>query len=295
MRLIYMRVLSFILFTSLLFSCQAITVPVIKRIDSLKLESIDNAQANLMMTLTIENSNSFSISGNDLSFKILYQEMSIGSGFCPMEFELKSNTEVQLDANMIIYIDSIPENLRMALFEMDSILLTVQLNYQGKLGLKHQKETEVKIPMMMIQDAVIQSYLPTSGIKLDELTLTSSSTTQSVFSGNCTFLNTLPANITVLQSDINIYSDLNKSTKVGKLIMNDTISIVSGQTNNIPCKIDVDNFKAMSIGLGKMMNGSLDFYAIGPVHFEMMGNDYKIPLAIHFSYNPVTSKITILE
>jgi hypothetical protein len=183
----------------------------------------------------------------------------------------------------------------MELFEMDSITLNVHMSYKGKFGLKHQKESEVKLSLMMIQDAVIQSYLPTSGIKLDDLTLTSSSSSQSVFSGNCKFLNTLPADITVLQSDINIYSDLNKSTKVGKLIMKDTISVISGQANNIPCRIDVDNFKAMSVGLGKMMNGSLDFYAIGPVHFKMIGNDYKIPLAIHFSYNPLTSKITILE
>jgi hypothetical protein len=248
-----------------------------------------------MMTLTIENSNSFSIAGNDLSFKIFYKEVSIGSGLCPMEFELTSKSVSSVEANMTLYIDSIPENLRMELFEMDSITLNVHMSYKGKFGLKHQKESEVKLSLMMIQDAVIQSYLPTSGIKLDDLTLTSSSSSQSVFSGNCKFLNTLPADITVLQSDINIYSDLNKSTKVGKLIMKDTISVISGQANNIPCRIDVDNFKAMSVGLGKMMNGSLDFYAIGPVHFKMIGNDYKIPLAIHFSYNPLTSKITILE
>lgn len=290
-----MRNLISFLFCCSLVSCHAITIPVIKRIDSLKLESIDNGQANLIMTLTIENSNSFSISGKDLSFKILYKEVSIGSGFCPMEFELKSKSVSRLEANMILYIDSIPENFRMGLFEMDSISLNVHLSYQGKFGLKQQKESEVKLSMVMIQDAVIQSYLPTSGIKLDGLTLTSSSTTQSVFSGNCTFLNTLPANITILQSDINIYSDLNKTSKVGKLKMIDSISIITGQANNIPCSIYVDNFKAMSIGLGKMMNGSLDFYAIGPVQIEMLGKAYKIPVSVHFSYNPMTSKITILE
>jgi len=285
----------FFFFCCLLLSCQAITVPVIKKVDSLKIESIENTQAHIEMILSIENPNGISIEGKDLRFDILYQNVLIGSGTCPESFELKNKVTSQVPAQMTLFIDSIPEQLRMKLFEMDSILLNVQLSFQGKLGLKHHKESEFKLPVLMLQDAILQSYMPASGIKLDELTLTSSSSSQSIFSGKCSFFNSLPADIQVFHSDIKIYSDRKKTTKVGQLILNDTISVVSDQTNFIPCKILIDNFKAMSVGIGKMMNGSLDFYAIGPVQIQMLNKEFKIPLSIHFSYNPMTGKVIILE
>lgn len=290
-----MRNLISILFCGTLLSCQAITLPVIKKVDSLKIEYIDNSQANFDLILSIENLNRLSISGKDLSFHIIYQNVIIGSGKCPDDFELSSDAISQVPAQMVLYLDSIPENLRLKLFEMDSIPLEIQLGFQGNLGMKHQKESEFILPILMVQDAIIHSYISSSEINLSELSLSSSNASTSLFTGKCSFLNTLPADIHLQSSEINIYSDLKKTAKVGSLEISDTIAIRHDELVTIPCSMTLDNIKAMSISLGKILSGSLDFYAIGPAQIEMLGKAYKIPVSVHFSYNPMTSKITILE
>jgi LEA14-like dessication related protein len=290
-----MKNLLVISFCCLLFSCKAITVPVIKKVDSLNIESIENSRVNFSLILTVENSNSLSISGKDLLFEITHQNILIGLGTCSSDFELKANSVSQIPMDVVLNIDSIPENLRLNLFEMDSILLDIQMSFQGKLGMKHHKSSEFLLPILMIQDAIIESYFSSSSIKLDELTLISGTSTQSIFKGEISFLNSLPERIEMYHSEISIYSDNKKSSMIGILEISDTIAINSNENVVIPCKISIDNIKAIGIGLGKMMSGNLDYYANGPAQIQMIEKQFKIPISIHFTYNPMTGKITILN
>jgi LEA14-like dessication related protein len=290
-----MKNLIAILFSFALASCQAFTTPVIKKVDSLKFESIENTKVNFDLILSIENLNGFSITGKDLNYSIFYQNVIVGSGKCPNDFELTNNKISSVPAEMVVYLDSIPEKLRLNLFEMDSMPLEIQLGFQGKFGIKHQNQSKFKLPVKMVQDAIIQSYISSSGIKLKELSLISTNASTSQFKGKCTFLNTLPAEILLQSSEIQIYSDNKKTAKVGRLEISDTIAISRNELMEVQCGITVDNIKAIGIGLSKIMTGSLDFYAIGPAKIEMLGKEYNIPIAIHFAYNPMTGSITILE
>ena len=61
------------------------------------------------------------------------------------------------------------------------------------------------------------------------------------------------------------------------------------------CQIFVDNMKAFSTGFGKVLTGNIDYYAIGPIHISINKNEFKLPLSIHFSYNPLSGKLIILD
>jgi hypothetical protein len=53
--------------------------------------------------------------------------------------------------------------------------------------------------------------------------------------------------------------------------------------------------KAMSSGFGKMLSGSLDYYAMGPMHLNLNELEFKVPVSVHFSFNPLTGKVIVLE
>jgi hypothetical protein len=66
-------------------------------------------------------------------------------------------------------------------------------------------------------------------------------------------------------------------------------------TANIPAKLNVDNLKAASSGFGKVLSGTLDYFAIGNVLVTIHELDFKIPIDIHFIYYPLSGKVKILE
>ena len=90
--------------------------------------------------LTIENTNVFDISGKDLKISIFYNKFNLGTGNCNENFKLDSKSISPIKIDFKLYLDSIPDKLRMKLFEMDSIPLKMQLSFKGSLGIKHKQD-----------------------------------------------------------------------------------------------------------------------------------------------------------
>ena len=284
-----------IIFLFTINSCSAINIPVVQSIDSIRIISIEGNTVNLESVVSLENTNSFSISGKELEFKLFYQNSLIGTGSSLDDFELKSKSSNQLKTNMFFYLDSIPESLRMTLFQLDSIPINMNVSFQGKLGIKHQHNSEFKVPMSQLQDALLSSFIGSSNINLTDLKLESATQTQSKFAGMLVFNNSLPMDFEFVNSDVFIYPSISSKVKIGDVEMQDSIFIKRGSEAKIECKMNVDNLKAMSSGFGKILTGVLDYYAIGPVLIMFQDKEYKLPLLLHFSYNPISGKILILD
>ena len=279
----------------LLNACNAITVPVIKSVDSVQINSIEGNLVSLKAYLSIENTNQFTISGKELKFNLLYQNISIGTGVCNEKFELKSNSLSQLGTDMLFYLDSIPETLRMGLFEMDSIPINIQISFKGKLGIKHSHTSEFSLPMSMLESALMNNFLSSSEIKLQNLKLESITQTTSKFIGDLSFNNKLPFDFDVIDSEVFVYPEKKSDIRIGDLNLDDSIHIKKDEMSILNCQIFVDNIKAFSTGFGKVLTGNINYYAIGPIHISINKNEFKLPLSIHFSYNPLSGKLIILD
>lgn len=291
-----MRLLLFVFLSfAFLGSCGAITAPSIKSLDSVRLVSVDDGMIVLKAQVTLENPNKITISGKELMFSVFYENTNLGKGWCPDAFELKGKELTPIQLDMELYLDSLPESLRMGLFEMDSIPLNMKLSFQGKLGVQHSRNGAFKLPMDKLQSALVNQYFSNSGFEMKDLKLASTNATNSVLKGNFSITNTLPFDVNILHSEVFVYSQKSQGVNVGEVKIADSISVKQGETILIPATINIDNMKAMSSGFGKILTGSLDYFAMGPFHVSLNDLTFKVPLAVHFSFNPLTGKVIILE
>ncbi len=291
-----MKFLALIFSTFHLFtSCNAITVPRIVSIDSINLTNDENNVLSLESSVSIENANRIDIAGKDLKFNVYYQNSNLGSGICDEKFNLDSKAITPIPINFELFLDSIPEDLRMKLFEMDSIPLTMQISFQGKLGMHHSKEGEFYLKLSEIQSALISSYMSNSGFDLKDLKMESTNMNTTKFSGNLSFENKLPFSLTIKNSDVYIFNLRKGGVKVGDVDITDNLIIEKDSTAAIPSKMIVDNLKAASTGFGKVLSGNLDYFAIGNVLVTIHELDFKIPIDVHFVYYPLSGKVKILE
>ncbi|NBV09577.1 MAG: hypothetical protein EBS09_10795 [Flavobacteriia bacterium] len=284
-----------LLSTFVLYSCSAVTAPTIRSIDSIRIESVDDGIVILKAHVTLENPNRISISGKDLHFGLFYKNTSLGTGKCDEAFELNAKASTPLVLDIEMNLDSIPGSLRMGLFEMDSIPLKVKLAFQGKLGFEYTHSGEFKLSMEKLQSALINQYFNQSGFEMKDIKLESTNQSKSIFKGNISFSNKLPFDIQILGSDVFVFSERSGGVNVGRFDLADSLIIKKEETLLIPCIITVDNMKAMSSGFGKMLSGSLDYYAMGPMHLNLNELEFKVPVSVHFSFNPLTGKVIILE
>jgi LEA14-like dessication related protein len=284
-----------LLSTFVLYSCSAVTAPTIRSIDSIRIESVDDGIVILKAHVTLENPNRISISGKDLHFGLFYKNTSLGTGKCDEAFELNAKASTPLVLDIEMNLDSIPGSLRMGLFEMDSIPLKVKLAFQGKLGFEYTHSGEFKLSMEKLQSALINQYFNESGFEMKDIKLESTNQSKSMFKGNISFSNKLPFDIQILGSEVFVFSERSGGVNVGRFDLADSLIIKKEETLLIPCIITVDNMKAMSSGFGKMLSGSLDYYAMGPMHLNLNELEFKVPVSVHFSFNPLTGKVIILE
>lgn len=288
-------IIALLLSTLMLNSCVAITAPTIKSLDSIRVVSVDNGIVSLKAHITLENTNRITISGKELNFGLFYERSLLGNGKCDEAFELKAKSSTPLVLDMEMYLDSIPGSLRMSLFEMDSIPLRVKLEFQGKLGLEHAHNGEFKLSMEKLQAALIDQYFNESGFEMKDIKLESTNQSKSTFKGNIHFSNKLPFDIQILGSDVYVFTELTRGVNVGRVDLVDSLMLLQNESSLIPCTITVDNMKAMSTGFGKILSGSLDYYAMGPIHLSLNELEFKVPVSVHFSFNPLTGKVVILE
>ena len=288
-------IIALLLSTLMLNSCAAITAPTIKSLDSIRVVSVDNGIVSLKAHITLENTNRITISGKELNFGLFYERSLLRNGKCDEAFELKAKSSTPLVLDMEMYLDSIPGSLRMSLFEMDSIPLRVKLEFQGKLGLEHAHNGEFKLSMERLQAALIDQYFNESGFEMKDIKLESTNQSKSTFKGNIHFSNKLPFDIQILGSDVFVFTERTGGVNVGRVDLVDSLMLLQNESSLIPCTITVDNMKAMSTGFGKILSGSLDYYALGPIHLSLSELEFKVPVSVHFSFNPLTGKVIILE
>ncbi len=291
MRFVVFYLISF----HILSSCNARTLPRIVSIDTIKLINDENNVLSIESTISIENTNRIDIAGKDLNFNVFFQNCKLGTGICDEKFNLNSRAVTHIPINFQIFLDSIPEDLRMKLFEMDSIPLSIQISFQGKLGIHHSKESEFYLKISDLQSALISSYLSNSGFDLKDLKVESTNMNTTKFSCFLTFENKLPLSLMVKKSEVYIYNLRKGGIRVGDVDIAENLNMEKDSTANIPAKMNVDNLKAASSAFGKVLSGTLDYFAIGNVLVTIHELDFKIPIDIHFIYYPLSGKVKILE
>lgn len=282
-------------FWCFLISCSGITVPSIKSIDTVTIVSTENGVINLKAGVTIENNNKISISGKDLRFILKMEDTIIGTGLGNESFVLKGKSTEKMDLEMQLYIDSIPQSLRLRLFEMDSIPIDMSVSFKGVLGLEHQRDALFKLPMEMLQSSFMGMFFKDNSVQFKDLKLESTNQTKTVFKGNLEFTNPIPMDIELVDSDVHIYSQRTKGVDVGDVTMEHNFTLFKDSISLIPCTMNLDNGKALGTGLGKILTGSLDYFAQGPLDIKINGIEFKIPLDLHFTYNPLSGKITVIK
>jgi len=283
----------FILQTIISFS--AIEVPKIKSIDSLKVKKDEGNILTLTSNLTIENTNGFDISGKDLKISIFYNKYNLGIGNCNENFKLDSKSISPIKIDFKLYLDSIPDNLRMKLFEMDSIPLNMQLSFKGKLGVKHKKEGEFNLKFNELQSALINSYFSDEDIELKEMKVESSTIMNTKFSAILMFKNKIPIDLMIKNSEIQIFDQKKEGTNIGIVEIKKDLKIEKETISQIPSKFNIDNNKAATTGFPKVLSGQLDYYAVGNILMTMKDLDFKVPISLHFIYYPLSNKVKIIK
>lgn len=287
--------LTIILTLQTIISFSAIDVPKIKSIDSLKVKNDENNILTLTSNLTIENTNGFDISGKDLKISIFYNKFNLGIGNCNENFKLDSKSISPIKIEFKLYLDSIPDNLRMKLFEMDSIPLNMQLSFKGKLGIKHKREGEFNLKFNELQSALINSYFSDEEIELKEMKVESSTIMNTKFSAILMVKNKIPLVLIIKNSEINIFDQKKEGTNIGIVEIKKDLKIEKETISQIPSKFNIDNNKAAATGFGKVLSGQLDYYAIGNILLTMNDLDFKVPINLHFIYYPLSNKVKIIK
>jgi hypothetical protein len=205
----------------------------------------------------------------------------------------KSTNPIKIDFKL--YLDSIPDNLRMKLFEMDSIPLNMQLSFKGKLGIKHKKEGEFNLKFNELQSALINSYFTDEEIELKEMKVESSTIMNTKFSAILMVKNKIPIDLNIKNSEIKIYDQKKEGTNIGIVEIKKDLKIEKETISQIPSKFNIDNNKAAATGFGKVLSGQLDYYAIGNILLTMNDLDFKVPISLHFIYYPLSNKVKIIK
>jgi LEA14-like dessication related protein len=287
--------ITIILSLQTLITFSAIEVPKIKSIDSLKLKNDDNNILTLISNVTIENTNVFDISGKDLKILIFYDKFNLGIGQCDESFRLDSKSTSPIKINIKLYLDSIPENLRMKLFEMDSIPLKMKLSFKGSLGIKHKQDGEFNLKISDLQSALINSYFSDEEIELKDMKVESSTMMTTKFGATLMINNKIPLDLLIKSSEISIFDLKKGGTKIGLVEMNKDLKIEKNTISQIPSKFIIDNNKAAVSGFGKALSGYFDYFAIGNILLTMHDLDFKVPINLHFVYYPLSNKVKIIK
>lgn len=288
-------ILTIILTLQTIITFSAIEVPKIKSIDSLKLKNDENNILTLTSNVTIENINGFDISGKDLKIAIYYNKYNLGLGQCDENFKLESKSTSPVKIDIQLYLDSIPENLRMKLFEMDSIPLKMQLSFKGTLGIKHKQDGDFNLKFSDLQSALINSYFSDEEIELKDMKVESSTMMTTKFGAILTIKNKFPIDLLIKSTEINIFDIKKGGTKIGLVDMGKDLKIEKDTISQIPSKFIIDNNKAAATGFGKVLSGYFDYYAIGNILLTMHDLDFKVPINLHFVYYPLSNKVKIIK
>ena len=287
--------ITIILTLQTLITFSAIEVPKIKSIDSLKLKNDENNILTLMSNVMIENTNGLDISGKDLKILIFYDNFNLGIGQCDENFTLDSKSTSPIKIDIKLYLDSIPENLRMKLFEMDSIPLKMQLSFKGLLGIKQKQDGEFNLKLSDLQSALINSYFSNEEIDLKDMKVESSTMMTTKFGAILMIKNKIPLDLLFKSSEISIFDLKKGGAKIGLVEMNKDLKIEKDTISQIPSKFIIDNNKAAATGFGKALSGYFDYYAIGNILITMHDLDFKVPINLHFVYYPLSNKVKIIK
>jgi len=277
-------------FLTSISSCQKPSVEKIEKIEILSIEE-DGLKANLL--LGIYNPRFYSVKGNDLSLRLYYNNSFIASGYSKeMDLSAKEITNVPFDMTFNLKIlDKYGDELLLK----DSILLvgTLEGDYTF-LDIHRVENLSYWIKTKDLTDKLSNDALGEDGVDVKSISIEDIGLSTSTVKVNLGINNSLNIPIKIDSMNIEVFSDVQMSSKVGDWRNNES-KIINRKTEEIIiAKLIIQNASAVLTGATKILNG-FDYYAKGLVYLKINDKPLTLPIQKHLRIYPMSREVKIIN
>lgn len=272
---------------------QTISYPEFKKINSFEIDAYDNGVFSASMNVGIQNSNWFSINGEEIEFKLNYKNHLIALGSSRESVQLKRKSLSQLSVQLDFYPDSLRKELKNILLS-DSLQIDMEIT--GKftiLGIRFHRVVSTWIQTDELIRTLIAHAFGGDGLSMKSVQFVNSGIQKSAYKVVFDFKNKLRLPVVLKKMKYAFYADDSKENRLAICDFELNKKIVPTGSQAIEGNVEIDNLTSALTGFSKVLNGKLDYFLDGYALITLKGRALKIPIKEHFSVEPFTGEIII--
>jgi LEA14-like dessication related protein len=278
-----------------LILAQTISYPEFEKINSFEIDSYDNSVFSASMNVGIQNSNWFSIKGEEIEFRLNYKNHLIATGSSREAVQFKRKSLSNLAVQLEFYPDSLRNELKEILLS-DSLRIDMEIT--GKftiLGIRSQRVVSTWIKTDELINTLIAHTFGGDGLRLKSVQFVNGGIQKSSYKVVFDLKNTLRSPVVLNKMNYSIYADKSKENRlaISDFKLNKNINPNASET--IEGNIEIANLTSALTGFSKVLNGKLDYYLDGYALITLKGRSINIPIKEHFSIEPFTQENIIFN
>lgn len=279
-------------------SCQLIKYPVCEGVDTFDIKGFKNGVLTGNAVVLVRNDNWFSFEGDSLKMDVFYKKkrIAVGLGSELVEFTKKSTVKLPLAVTM--FADSLQKDLKDILYQ-DSIQVQVVVSGEfSRLGIAKTAEVDAWLQVGAMSNSMISQSVSEDDLMLKQMKILKTDLSNTHLGLTMNYSNRLPFNVEFRKMKFDIFSDKAFKDKVGYWDKEVGVEVLQGDTATIEGEVVLDNKRAASSGMIKIMTGgstAVDYYMKGDALIAIDKREILVPVLVHFEVDIFNNKVKILK
>jgi len=279
-------------------SCQLIKYPVCEGVDTFDIKGFQNGILVGNAVVRVRNDNWFSFEGDSLKMDVFYKKKRIALGVGKEMVEFTKKSSVKLPLSITMFADSLQQDLKEILHQ-DSIQVQVVVSGEfSRLGIAKTAEVDTWIQVAAMSNSMISQSVSEDDLVLKEMKILKTDLSNTHIGLSLNYTNRLPFNVEFRRMKFDIFSDKTFKDKVGYWDKQVGVEVLQGDTALIQGEIVLDNKRAASSGMIKIMTGgstAVDYYMKGDALIAIDKRELLVPVIVHFEVDIFNNKVKILD
>lgn len=266
----------------------------LEEIKSIDFKSKKNDTIQVEMTCTFKNNAALSYKIDAFELSLFYKGSLFATGIAPEKMVLKGKEETDVTLAIQFHFSEIETKIH-EMMELDSI--PIQAKIQGKaslLKIAFDTEIDFKMASQKLTQLILDQFLAKDGFKLIEMKLKNMNTQLIEIDLKNQLKNILPFELFLKNVNYSIFTDKNKSTKIGKSNVELNQLILPDSSLTISSVLTLDAKNSLISGISKVLSGSLNYFMVGELLVELNKKEIKIPIKQAFTIDPLTQEIKFI-
>jgi LEA14-like dessication related protein len=286
--------LSAILLGGAIYTFFSVKFPQVKDVKFTRVDSFANNKYYGTGIVKISNTNSLQVACKNVSFDLFYKKQLISVGVSQQDFTLKDKDDTDVPVSFIILVDSLLDYAN-EILEQDSVevLSEVRGNFTA-LNFKMEHKQKIQFPTKEITNGLVSAVAKNS-FKLKDPKVKSLNFETTQLGVTLLLKNSFPVDLNIEKAEFDVFMRANKKDKISEWGQPNKLIIPSGKDTALSTTLIIDNMRAGSGMLEKMLSKKLDFFIVGTVTVSYNGTNLAVPVELHLGLNPLTGDIIVIE